>query len=824
MKKFVCLFFLLFFAFLTFRCWTVHDVFVFRSDVAGDVYVPTFYPATDKARLHFNEGISDKSELQPSGQLLVKADGLSAYRVDPNSSFCKNGGKLCIEGWCGDIVLSGSNKNGPITTSSFAMLSESDTSLWELRKLIGKNSQKQRIFIVSLDEKSPKIEELSGDNGVFSINLRKFASFSPKLSLFAFLTAAIITIFSMLLLSKSALSFFRALYDNNRFSTCFVVVWWLVFYSCVFPAIFAHDTVISNANSQNYTDWYSGMYFIYTSCIRIVGFNWIQFLPAVLGLLSALLVLRCGSLALTGHPLWQKRLLSALTVGMFVCNPAAVVTMFAQQRYFVVIDLAIFAISLWCYVYFEALSQNRTISSKMVAFILFLTGLAWLLRSEYLVIFAAAILFFGAGAVIQRKNKNFVLRRSLLIFLSICSIFSIRVFINHAVTHYYHYDRGMNQYRYGAVSEVAMSYPYICGGVVDQKLSKALEYFAPPQNMCQLGPEQFWWEQASLKTNYADVPAIQELHRVVYQEIKADFWTFLRYRITTGKELLFDRMWQMDGQYYRRDLSRATGNPIDVNTAVPDDFGLIRDHPLTRGLNRQLTALYGAMGNSINLTGLVIVAVVTILSVATGLVWLTPSFSLLFLLMTVPIVALSPTRNWAYIGFLPFWASLVLPLSICEGVISQRYLKRHALRGHWASLQQFVRFAGLSGAGWVLDTVQLLVLTQMGHIHPIVANTVSSCVAAGMVFLVSRTRIHGGEQEGVSGRVGIYIAYTLVLILVASCVLSVLVRYLTGLHLPWLSGDALLLVAKIMITPPQLICNFFVSRFVARYAFAAPNR
>lgn len=369
-----------------------------------------------------------------------------------------------------------------------------------------------------------------------------------------------------------------------------------------------------------------------------------------------------------------------------------------------------------------------------------------------------------------------------------------------------------------------MSYPYICGGVVDQKLSKALEYFAPPQNMCQLGPEQFWWEQASLKTNYADVPAIQELHRVVYQEIKADFWTFLRYRITTGKELLFDRMWQMDGQYYRRDLSRATGNPIDVNTAVPDDFGLIRDHPLTRGLNRQLTALYGAMGNSINLTGLVIVAVVTILSVATGLVWLTPSFSLLFLLMTVPIVALSPTRNWAYIGFLPFWASLVLPLSICEGVISQRYLKRHALRGHWASLQQFVRFAGLSGAGWVLDTVQLLVLTQMGHIHPIVANTVSSCVAAGMVFLVSRTRIHGGEQEGVSGRVGIYIAYTLVLILVASCVLSVLVRYLTGLHLPWLSGDALLLVAKIMITPPQLICNFFVSRFVARYAFAAPNR
>lgn len=162
-------------------------------------------------------------------------------------------------------------------------------------------------------------------------------------------------------------------------------------------------------------------------------------------------------------------------------------------------------------------------------------------------------------------------------------------------------------------------------------------------------------------------------------------------------------------------------------------------------------------------------------------------------------------------------------LSICESVMSTmhsgRQNRRSKLFSRLLHLPQFLQFAALSGGCWILDTATLLLLSRAGHFTPAVANTISSCMAAGIVFLVSRHHIHCGTQAGASGRTAVYIAYTLILIFAASALLSALTKHLAPLGLTGLSGERLLFVAKVIVTPPQLICNFFVSRFVARYTF-----
>lgn len=154
-----------------------------------------------------------------------------------------------------------------------------------------------------------------------------------------------------------------------------------------------------------------------------------------------------------------------------------------------------------------------------------------------------------------------------------------------------------------------------------------------------------------------------------------------------------------------------------------------------------------------------------------------------------------------------------------SAIYSERQTERSGFLFRFLRLRQFFRFAALSGGCWMLDAATLLLLSQVGHFPPAVANTVSSCLAAGIVFLISRRHIHGGPQAGVSGRTVVYLAYTLILIFVASALLPVLIKYLGTFGFTDLSAARLLFIAKVIITPPQLICNFFVSRFVARYTF-----
>ena len=135
----------------------------------------------------------------------------------------------------------------------------------------------------------------------------------------------------------------------------------------------------------------------------------------------------------------------------------------------------------------------------------------------------------------------------------------------------------------------------------------------------------------------------------------------------------------------------------------------------------------------------------------------------------------------------------------------------------------FLQFAGLSGLGWLLDISILLTLVSAFKLDPSLANMVSSCTAALAVFLLSRELIFNKASKVLSLRITIYLIYTLSVIVVASIAIGMIVpilRPLAGNIIGEWTLVALVGVAKIIVTPPQLIMNFYMSRFISERQFS----
>ncbi len=124
------------------------------------------------------------------------------------------------------------------------------------------------------------------------------------------------------------------------------------------------------------------------------------------------------------------------------------------------------------------------------------------------------------------------------------------------------------------------------------------------------------------------------------------------------------------------------------------------------------------------------------------------------------------------------------------------------------------RFVLLSGCCWLLDLILLLFLTQALGWPLVVANLTSSLVTAAIVYNVAHDRIHRGMRHRRGVRLAVYLCYTLTVIVLASFLLGK-IGALYGQYLA--SAWLVALLAKVSITPPQLVCNYLVSRFIARF-------
>jgi putative flippase GtrA len=136
-------------------------------------------------------------------------------------------------------------------------------------------------------------------------------------------------------------------------------------------------------------------------------------------------------------------------------------------------------------------------------------------------------------------------------------------------------------------------------------------------------------------------------------------------------------------------------------------------------------------------------------------------------------------------------------------------------------LPAFAKFALLSGGGWLLDLATLLALTRIFNAPPFLANMASSVLAASFVFLISRKHIHYGVDKAVLLRLLAYVGYAILMILLASAAMAALIEFFSRWSAIADQRSLDVIIAKIVVTPPQLLLNFIVSRFVSA---SAPRR
>ncbi len=138
-------------------------------------------------------------------------------------------------------------------------------------------------------------------------------------------------------------------------------------------------------------------------------------------------------------------------------------------------------------------------------------------------------------------------------------------------------------------------------------------------------------------------------------------------------------------------------------------------------------------------------------------------------------------------------------------------------------LAAFLKFGGLSGMGWLLDFALLLSMVGGLGMPPFVANVISSSTAALTVFLVSRRLIFDRSEGALGTRIAVYLLYTVCLITAAAWVMTLVIQLLGGLAQangldP--SRAVLTAAAKVLVTPPQLLLNFLMSRHMSERTIA----
>jgi putative flippase GtrA len=126
-----------------------------------------------------------------------------------------------------------------------------------------------------------------------------------------------------------------------------------------------------------------------------------------------------------------------------------------------------------------------------------------------------------------------------------------------------------------------------------------------------------------------------------------------------------------------------------------------------------------------------------------------------------------------------------------------------------------VRFAGLSGVGWLIDFSLLLILVRIFALPVFTANLISAGTAGLSVFLMSRRMVFGVSHGSVARRALFYLLYTVVVIVLASWAIRLLAGGLQAGTIPWLARPVIAAaVAKILVTPVTLGLNFIVAKGV----------
>jgi putative flippase GtrA len=145
-----------------------------------------------------------------------------------------------------------------------------------------------------------------------------------------------------------------------------------------------------------------------------------------------------------------------------------------------------------------------------------------------------------------------------------------------------------------------------------------------------------------------------------------------------------------------------------------------------------------------------------------------------------------------------------------------------AQRSAQETMKLFLGFVMVSGVGWLLDLLSYTGLTQIAGVPAGYANFISSMVGVTYVWIVALSRLFGKGNFGKSIFLPIYWAYQAVSILAYSILIAFAVTAELSAWLSQLSHLPPALIAKILLTAPNLITNFVFMSFLTKFMNSAP--
>lgn len=135
-------------------------------------------------------------------------------------------------------------------------------------------------------------------------------------------------------------------------------------------------------------------------------------------------------------------------------------------------------------------------------------------------------------------------------------------------------------------------------------------------------------------------------------------------------------------------------------------------------------------------------------------------------------------------------------------------------------LKTFLRFAFLSGLGWLCDFVTYTILLTLLEVEPFIANFVSSYVGITFVYATSLRFVFNKQANRHGLFLGVYWLYQFTSILAYSTLLKLLVTSLNALDIytiHTLIRENSGITAKIIITPFNLFTNFLFMKLLSHY-------
>lgn len=132
-------------------------------------------------------------------------------------------------------------------------------------------------------------------------------------------------------------------------------------------------------------------------------------------------------------------------------------------------------------------------------------------------------------------------------------------------------------------------------------------------------------------------------------------------------------------------------------------------------------------------------------------------------------------------------------------------------------MKLFLGFVLISGVGWLLDIASYTGLSQLFGVAPSYSNLMSSMIGVTYVWIVALNRLFDRREYGRSVYLPIYWGYQGISILAYSALISIVAASAFNSKIGQIFEMPSALVAKLIITGPNLITNFIFMSFLTKF-------